>query len=154
MDERTPYETSESGDEAEGRASTGTRAKLAQYALIGIFLILFTALLSYGRGVFLPITLALVIGTILAPITNFGSRYGIPHAGTAAFLVLGTIGLLSTGIVFLADPAPTCARSSSYSTRRLKRGIGFAKHWARHHRKAKPSHSISTRACCSRRSVR
>jgi len=104
MDERTYTNAAAEPEDAEGRSSIGMRSKLAQYALIGIFLILFTALLSYGRGVFLPITLALVIGTILAPITNFGSRYGIPHAGTAAFLVLGTIGLLSTGIVFLADP--------------------------------------------------
>ncbi len=61
MDERT-YSMSDIDPEA-ARQPTGTRAKLAQYALIGIFLILFMAMLSYGRAVFLPITLALVIGT-------------------------------------------------------------------------------------------
>jgi predicted PurR-regulated permease PerM len=103
MDDRTDLHAAVP-DNAEGRASSGMRATLAQYALIGIFLVLLMAMLSYGRGVFLPITLALVIGTILAPLTSLGARYGVPHAATAAILVLGTIGLLSTGIVFLSDP--------------------------------------------------
>lgn len=104
MDERTYINNAAELEDSEGRGSTGMRAKLAQYALIGIFLILFLAMLGYGRGVFLPITLALVIGTILAPLTNLGARNGVPHAATAAILVLGTIGLLSGGIVLLADP--------------------------------------------------
>lgn len=104
MDERIYSKSDEMLHEGAEERSTSLRAKFAQYAVIGVFVILFMAALAYGRGVFLPITLALVIGTILAPITNFGARYRIPHAGTAAILVLGTIGLLSTGIVFLADP--------------------------------------------------
>ena len=104
MDERTYTNAAAEPEDAEGRSSIGMRSKLAQYALIGIFLILFLAMLGYGRGVFLPITLALVIGTILAPLTNLASRNGMPHAATAAILVLGTIGLLSGGIVLLADP--------------------------------------------------
>jgi len=105
MDDRTHTKAtgsaSENGTDA---AASITRAKFAQYALIGIFLILMMAMLGYGRAVFLPITLALVIGTILAPLTNLAANYRIPHVGTAAILVLGTIGLLSTGIVYLSDP--------------------------------------------------
>jgi predicted PurR-regulated permease PerM len=105
MDDRTQnHPSSEWSKEAIPVALTDGRSAFAQIALIGIFIILFTALLSYGRGVFLPITVALVIGTILAPLTNRAARSGIPHAATAAILVLGTIGLLSTGIVLLADP--------------------------------------------------
>lgn len=103
MDERA-YSSGEASREADTPQPAGLRTAFAQYALIGIFLILLMAILSYGRGVFLPITVALVIGTILAPLTNLGARNGIPHAATAAILVLGTIGLLSTGIVLLADP--------------------------------------------------
>lgn len=104
MDDRTHPHNAADPEDIEARAPTGTRAKIAQYALIGIFLILLMAMLSYGRAVFLPITLALVIGTILAPLTNRAAQNGIPHAATAAILVLGTIGLLSTGIVLMADP--------------------------------------------------
>jgi predicted PurR-regulated permease PerM len=103
MDDRA-YSSGEASREADAPQPVGMRTVFAQYALIGIFLILLMAILSYGRGVFLPITVALVIGTILAPLTNLGARNGIPHAATAAILVLGTIGLLSTGIVLLADP--------------------------------------------------
>jgi predicted PurR-regulated permease PerM len=105
MDDRTYMKSAEElRDRIGERAPTGARTKFAQYALIGIFLIMLMGMLSYGRGVFLPITLALVIGTILAPITNRAAQSGIPHAATAAFLVLGNIGLFSIGIVLIADP--------------------------------------------------
>ncbi len=105
MDERTHNRSEEDwGKQTAEPAPVNGGSKFAQFAMIGIFVILLTALLSYGRGVFLPITLALVIGTILAPLTNRAAQNGIPHAATAAILVLGTIGLLSTGIVLLADP--------------------------------------------------
>lgn len=83
---------------------TGMRTKLAQIAVIGIFVILAAAILSYARGIFLPVVLALVIGTILGPITNLAKRANIPHTASAALLVLGTVGLLSWAVVLLADP--------------------------------------------------
>jgi predicted PurR-regulated permease PerM len=105
MDDLTSTKHNGSADEpAAGHAQSKPGATFAQIALIGIFLILLMAMLGYGRAVFLPITLALVIGTILAPLTSFAANYRIPHAGTAAILVLGTIALLSTGIVYLSDP--------------------------------------------------
>lgn len=104
MDDRTYSRSTGEPEDTEANTLTGMRAKFAQYALIGIFIILFLALIGYGRAVFLPVTLALVIGTILAPLTNMAARNNVPHAATAAILVLGTIGLLSTGIVLLADP--------------------------------------------------
>lgn len=104
MDDRSYNPATADPHDAEGRAPAGARGAAVQFALVGIFIILLMAMLSYGRAVFLPVTLALVIGTILAPLTSLGARYGVPHPGTAAILVLGTIGLLSTGIVYLADP--------------------------------------------------
>ncbi len=100
MDERT-----QSFKDDDGTApANSTRHAFSQYAIIGIFIILLTALLSYARGVFLPVTLALVIGTILAPLTNLAARGRIPHAASSAILVLGFIGILSAIIVWLADP--------------------------------------------------
>lgn len=105
MDDLTHSKSSGSTNEpATHQAQSRPGSTFAQIALIGIFLILLMAMLGYGRAVFLPITLALVIGTILAPLTSFAANYRIPHAGTAAILVLGTIALLSTGIVYLSDP--------------------------------------------------
>ena len=105
MDDITSTKHNGSADEpAAGHTQPRPSSTFAQIALIGIFLILLMAMLGYGRAVFLPITLALVIGTILAPLTSFAANYRIPPAGTAAILVLGTIALLSTGIVYLSDP--------------------------------------------------
>jgi predicted PurR-regulated permease PerM len=103
MDERIES-FKEAGDDGGTPDANGVRSAFAQTAIIGIFLIMLTALLSYGRGVFLPIALALVIGTILSPITNFAAKRYVPHAASAAILVLGFIGILSAIIVWLADP--------------------------------------------------
>lgn len=105
MDERTYTKSGGAVSErGSAQAETNLHTRFAQFALTGIFLILLMAMLGYGRGVFLPITLALVIGTILAPLTTLAANYRIPHVGSAAILVLGIIGLLSIGIVYLSDP--------------------------------------------------
>lgn len=103
MDERI-RPVKELDDEMPAPQPRGTRYVLAQYSIIGIFVILLFAILSYARGVFLPVTLALVIGTILAPLTGLAGRYRIPPAAAAAILVLGFIGIVSAIIVWLADP--------------------------------------------------
>jgi predicted PurR-regulated permease PerM len=102
MDDRTRI-VPQPLDAAPSRSSA-FRTGMAQLAMIGIFAILLVALFSYARGLFLPVTLALVIGTILAPVSNAARRSGIPHAASAGLLVLGIIGLLSGLIVLMADP--------------------------------------------------
>lgn len=104
MDERTQSAREHDGSLPSYRAADNGRRGVAQVAIIGTFVILLFAVLLYARGVFLPVTLALVIGTILAPLTNLAARAKIPHSASAAVLVLGTIGLLSGIVVLLADP--------------------------------------------------
>lgn len=76
----------------------------SQTATMGMFLIALIAALSLGKSILLPITLALVIGTVLAPVTKWALRYGIPAPVTAGLLVLGFIGLVLGGIMLSADP--------------------------------------------------
>jgi predicted PurR-regulated permease PerM len=76
----------------------------SQTATVGMFLIFFVTALYFARTILLPITLALVIGTMLAPLTKTAARYGIPAPLTAAFLVLGFFALISVGIMLSADP--------------------------------------------------
>jgi predicted PurR-regulated permease PerM len=76
----------------------------SQTATVGMALILFVTALYFARTILLPVTLALVIGTMLAPLTKAASRIGVPTMLTAALLVLGFIGLISMGIIFSADP--------------------------------------------------
>jgi predicted PurR-regulated permease PerM len=76
----------------------------SQTATVGMFLIFFVGALYLARTILLPITLALVIGTMLAPLTKTASRFGVPAPLTAAFLVLGFFAAVSVGIMLAADP--------------------------------------------------
>jgi len=76
----------------------------SQTATVGMFLIFLVAALYFARTILLPITLALVIGTMLSPLTNAASRFGVPAPLTAGFLVLGFLALISVGIMLSADP--------------------------------------------------
>lgn len=73
-------------------------------AAVGLFIIAFITALSLARSILMPVTLALVIGTVLAPVTKWVSRYGIPAPVTAGILVLSFIGLILGGIMLSADP--------------------------------------------------
>jgi predicted PurR-regulated permease PerM len=76
----------------------------SQTATVGMFLIFFIAALYFARTILLPITLALVIGTMLAPLTKTAGRIGVPAPLTAGLLVLGFFGAVSLGIMLSADP--------------------------------------------------
>ncbi len=76
----------------------------SQTATVGMFVIFLVAALYLARTILLPITLAIVIGTVLSPVTKAASRIKIPAPLTAALLVLGFFGLVSLGIVMSADP--------------------------------------------------
>lgn len=76
----------------------------SQTATVGMFLIFFIAALYFARTILLPITLALVIGTMLAPLTKTAGRVGVPAPLTAGLLVLGFFGAVSLGIMLSADP--------------------------------------------------
>ena len=76
----------------------------AQTATVGMFLIFLIAGLYFARTLLLPITLALVIGTMLTPVTNAARRLGVPAPLTAGLLVLGFLALISVGIMLSADP--------------------------------------------------
>jgi predicted PurR-regulated permease PerM len=76
----------------------------SQTATVGMFIIFLIAALYFARTILLPVTLALVIGTMLGPLTNAASRIGIPAPLTAALLVIGFLALVSIGIMWSADP--------------------------------------------------
>ena len=69
-----------------------------------MFLIFFIAALYFARTILLPITLALIIGTMLAPLTKTAGRIGVPASLTAGLLVLGFFGAVSLGIMLSVDP--------------------------------------------------
>ena len=73
-------------------------------ALIGIFLLLFGALLYVGRPILLPILAAAVLALTLGPLIKAAKRVGIPTWVTAILILLFGFGALSLLAMALAHP--------------------------------------------------
>ena len=74
----------------------------ARLAVVGIFLIMFGALLIYARAVVLPVVTAVVIGSMFAPLERRARDYKIP-AWLFALVVVGALmGLFQTAAALLS----------------------------------------------------
>jgi predicted PurR-regulated permease PerM len=76
----------------------------AQGASIGLFILLFGAFLDLARALLLPIVSALVIATMLGPISSRVARHHVPHWLFAALAVALFVVLLNLAIVLLSAP--------------------------------------------------
>jgi predicted PurR-regulated permease PerM len=77
----------------------------AHLATVGIFVVLFWAILDLARTILLPVVSAFVIGTMLAPITTLAERYRVPSWLSATLLMILLIGLVSLVITLFSAPA-------------------------------------------------
>jgi predicted PurR-regulated permease PerM len=83
--------------------SVGAASRLA---LIGIFVLLFGVFLSLAQTILLPIVSALILGTMLAQITNSMARYSRWLRWLSAALLVGLItAVISFAIVLISDSA-------------------------------------------------
>lgn len=90
--------------------------RTAQFALVGIFLIMFAAVLLYAQAVVLPVVSAVVIGSMLGPLQRRAVRAGVPAWLFATVVVLLLLGLiqfatvrLSTSVIEWIKQAPQMA---------------------------------------------
>jgi hypothetical protein len=60
---------------------------LVRGAIIGIFLLLLIPFLESARAILMPVLAAVVVGTMLAPLTSFFDRHGIPSVIYATLAV-------------------------------------------------------------------
>jgi predicted PurR-regulated permease PerM len=93
-----------------GQASPLSRSSIvaAPYGsglLVAIFTILVIVALRLGSAPLIPITVSILLTLLLGPLVRGLRRRGVPEWIGAGFLVFGTIGLLGTGVGFLAGPA-------------------------------------------------
>ena len=93
-----------------GQASPLTRSSMvaAPYGsglLVAIFTILVIVALRLGSALLIPITVSVLLTLLLGPLVRGLRRRGVPEWIGAGLLVFGTIGLLGTGVGFLAGPA-------------------------------------------------
>jgi predicted PurR-regulated permease PerM len=75
-----------------------------QGANIGIFLLLLGGFLYVGRAILLPILIAAVVATTLAPLIKAGKRRGISPWITAILVVVLAIGILALAATAIAGP--------------------------------------------------
>lgn len=72
--------------------------------LIGMFLLMVTAALYFGRDFLLPVSLAFLFGLVLSPVVRALKRRGIPEWMTAILLVIGLGAGVASGIYYLSGP--------------------------------------------------
>ena len=85
-------------------AEPGPRQASAQFAVLGIFLILLVAALSLARPVLLPVAAAFVVTMMLGPLSARADRQGVPKALTALVLWLLVAGVFYGLIMLLSSP--------------------------------------------------
>ena len=108
----------------------GPRQASAQFAVLGIFLILLVAALSLARPVLLPVAAAFVVSMMLGPLSAWGDRHRVPKVLTALVLWLlvagvfyGLIMLLSSPVVDWIGKAPEIGRNIQDKLRLFERPL-------------------------------
>ena len=97
----------------------------AQVATVGIFLLLFGALLDLARLLLLPVTAAFVIGTMLGPIAERGAAHRIPQWVTAVFLVVLFVAAMNLVVLILAAPVTDWVHKGPEIATRLKEKLSL-----------------------------
>jgi predicted PurR-regulated permease PerM len=90
----------------------------AQFATVGVFLVLLIAAVELARPILVPVTSALVIGFMLGPLSKRAERYKIPSLVSAIVFWLFVVGALyliivtvSGAIIDVADKTPDVGRN-------------------------------------------
>jgi predicted PurR-regulated permease PerM len=76
----------------------------ARLAIIGIFLMMLGALLKIAAAVVIPVTSAIIIGSIIGPVAEYGARHRVPPLLTAIVLVVLVTGLIYFTAITLTAP--------------------------------------------------
>jgi len=77
---------------------------VAQFAIIGIFVMLLGVLVYIGRPVIMPVVAGVIIATILSPLVRRAAKIGIRPPITALVIALVVVGIVSLAITLLASP--------------------------------------------------
>jgi predicted PurR-regulated permease PerM len=75
-----------------------------QIAIIGLFMIAVITALHVTRAVAVPVLLAIIVGTILAPLVTRLQRHGVPRVVSTVFIVVLLMALFVIFVVALTTP--------------------------------------------------
>src|ERR687890_334447 len=73
-------------------------------SLTGLFVLAIFYTLYFARDFILPILLAWILSSLLAPVVRLFKRVRIPEPLSALFIILALLGILSYGVYSLSDP--------------------------------------------------
>ena len=101
-----------------------------RWAIIGLFVLAFTAALRVGSSLVLPIVWDALLALLLAPAVNWLSRRRCPPAIAAGLVMLLLIGTVGTSVYLLSGPAtswigraPETLQQAERKLRRVTRGL-------------------------------
>ena len=80
------------------------RTEVVAFAIAGLLLIAVVAVLYFGRGFFLPVVMAFVVGTMLSPAATFLERYRVPRSLAAVLIVLAVTAAVAFMVGLIASP--------------------------------------------------
>lgn len=97
---------------------SGASGRAANWAVIGIFLILAFAAIAAGRDFLMPVTLAGLLFFVFTPLRRLARRRGVPDALTATGITLGLVLAVATLAYAASGPIAQAAQNlPSISTR-------------------------------------
>lgn len=94
------------------------------WAIIGIFVILLFAALTMARVFLMPLTMAVLLYFVFAPLRRRLGRRGVPPALTAGGVTLGLIGVIFAIGLVLSGPASDMVRGAPEIAERLEAKFG------------------------------
>ncbi|MDO9296766.1 AI-2E family transporter [Bradyrhizobium sp.] len=80
------------------------RAEVVAFALVALLIICIVAVLYAAKAFFLPVTMAFVVGTMLAPAARYLEQHRIPRAVSAVMIVAAACTLVAFMVGLIASP--------------------------------------------------
>ena len=80
------------------------RTEVVAFAIVALLLIAIVAVLYFGRGFFLPVVMAFVVGTMLSPAATFLERYRVPRSLAAVLIVVAVTAAVAFMVGLIASP--------------------------------------------------
>ncbi|WP_295042225.1 AI-2E family transporter [uncultured Paracoccus sp.] len=91
--------------------SSGASGRAANWAVVGIFLIMAFAAIAAGRDFLMPVTLAALLFFVFTPLRRLARRRGVPDALTATAVSLGLVVVLALVALGASGPINQAAQN-------------------------------------------
>lgn len=97
-----------------GGAAGTTSSRVANWAVVGIFLILAFAAIAAGRDFLMPVTLGVLLFFVFTPMRRFARRRGLPDWFSATAITVGLV--LGLAVIIFAASGPVNRAASNLPT--------------------------------------